>query len=297
MRARSAVARCRAASPRRERLDRLLRLIDRIEHAAVGKVRLLRVRPAAERIVDRVQLQLRKLGGQLGRHLVRTRTVEVLRRDLLAFARYTGSSDTPRRACACRACRRPCPPPRPAAPPECSPTAPRSRTCPDRIPSATGTLRFPMRSARRRYRAARSSWSRRARPNRARPRSCRASPTNSFAFCSLPPGLMLRIRPRREIVPARAARGLRIRRDDRHARLGQIVPVLDVLRVALAHEEHDRRRVRRRVVRQALLPVLVDAGPCRRARRCRRRAPASRRRPAGRRAPSAPARPSRRATA
>src|SRR6185437_12888604 len=63
----------------------LLWLIDRIEHAAVGKVGFLRVAPAAERIVHGVELELRKLRGQVGRHLVRARTVEVLRGNLLAL--------------------------------------------------------------------------------------------------------------------------------------------------------------------------------------------------------------------
>src|SRR5690606_27166953 len=37
--------------------------------------------------------------------------------------------------------------------------------------------------------------------------------------------------------------------------LDQIVPVADALRVALAHQEHDRGRVWRAVVRQTRLPV------------------------------------------
>ena len=67
--------------------------------------------------------------------------------------------------------------------------------------------------------------------------------------------LLRRPRPRREVVPARAAGGLRVRRDHGDAGLGQVAPVLDALRIALAHQEHDRRGVRRAVVRQARLPV------------------------------------------
>ena len=79
--------------------------------------------------------------------------------------------------------------------------------------------------------------------------------TYSFAVASLPPGCLQRPGPAREIIPARAARGLRIRRDDGDAGLGQVAPVADVLRISLAHQEHDRRRVGRAVVRQARLPV------------------------------------------
>ena len=57
------------------------------------------------------------------------------------------------------------------------------------------------------------------------------------------------------MIPARAARGLRVRRDHGHARLDQIIPILDALRIALAHQEHDGRRIRRAVMRQPRLPV------------------------------------------
>jgi hypothetical protein len=64
--------------------------------------------------------------------------------------------------------------------------------------------------------------------------------------------------PGREIVPARAARGLRIRGNDRDAGLHQVGPVVDLLRIALAHQEHDRRGVRRAVLREACLPVRAE---------------------------------------
>ena len=72
------------------------------------------------------------------------------------------------------------------------------------------------------------------------------------------PGLLERPRPRGEVVPARAARGLRVRGDDRDSRLHEVAPVPNALRVPLADEEDDRRGVRRGVVRQALLPVLRE---------------------------------------
>ncbi|MNY05567.1 hypothetical protein D3C86_1382920 [compost metagenome] len=63
------------------------------------------------------------------------------------------------------------------------------------------------------------------------------------------------IGPGREEVPARTAGGFRVRRDHRDVILDQVAPVLDAFRVALAHQEHDGRGVRRAGVRQAFLPV------------------------------------------
>src|SRR6185436_2942958 len=60
----------------------LRRRVDLIEHAAVGEVSLLRLRPAAE-VGNRDQLDLRKLPGVLRRDLLVDRAVEVLRDDLL----------------------------------------------------------------------------------------------------------------------------------------------------------------------------------------------------------------------
>ena len=67
--------------------------------------------------------------------------------------------------------------------------------------------------------------------------------------------LLQGIAPGGQVVPARPAGGLGIGRDDRHARLDQVVPVLDPLGVALAHQEDDGRGVGGAVVRQSLLPV------------------------------------------
>ena len=58
-------------------------------------------------------------------------------------------------------------------------------------------------------------------------------------------GLLHRPGPAREVVPARAARGLRIRRDHAMPGLREIAPVLDALRIALAHQENNRRGVGR----------------------------------------------------
>src|SRR6185312_15812326 len=61
--------------------------------------------------------------------------------------------------------------------------------------------------------------------------------------------------PCREVVPARTARGLRIRRYHRYSLADQVAPVLDVLRVALANQENNGRCVRRGMLRQTRLPV------------------------------------------
>ncbi len=63
------------------------------------------------------------------------------------------------------------------------------------------------------------------------------------------------IGPGGEIIPPRAAGGLRVRRDDADAGLRQIGPVADLLRVALAHQQDDGRGVGRGIVRQPALPV------------------------------------------
>ena len=122
---------------------------------------------------------------------------------------------------------------------------------------APGRLRSPRPAARRRCRAARTWSSRRARRSRAPGRCCRGDATNCAAPGFVAAALALAVLPRGEVVPARAARRLRIRRDDADAGLDQVAPVLDALRVALSHEEHDRRGVGRAVLRQALLPAGV----------------------------------------
>ena len=77
----------------------------------------------------------------------------------------------------------------------------------------------------------------------------------SLVLASSPPYDLEAIGPRRQVVPAGAARRLRVRRDHRHAGPRQVVPVLDLLRVALADQEHDRRRVGRAGVGQPRRPV------------------------------------------
>src|SRR4051794_12853685 len=62
---------------------------------------------------------------------------------------------------------------------------------------------------------------------------------------------------RRHHVPARAARGERVRRDDLNARLDQVVPALDVLRIALADDEGDHGVCDHALGRRGV-PVLVD---------------------------------------
>ena len=57
--------------------------------------------------------------------------------------------------------------------------------------------------------------------------------------------LLVGVSPGGEIVPARAARGLRVRRDDLDAVLGQVIPILDPFRVPFADQEDDGRGVGR----------------------------------------------------
>ena len=75
-------------------------------------------------------------------------------------------------------------------------------------------------------RARRRWWSSRARRNRAPARSCRAAVTKALRLRGVAAGLLERVGPGRQVVPARAARGLRIRRDHGDAGPDQIVPVL-----------------------------------------------------------------------
>ena len=91
-------------------------------------------------------------------------------------------------------------------------------------------------------------------------------------FASSPPNLALAQAQAARIVPARAARGLRVRRDHLDAVLDQVAPVLDALRVALADEEDDGRGVGRRSCAgsrccqsAAILPASRRSCRCRRA--------------------------------
>ena len=67
--------------------------------------------------------------------------------------------------------------------------------------------------------------------------------------------LRARPRPGGQVVPAGAARGLRVRGDHRHAAPHQIAPVVDTFWVARAHHEDDGRGVGRAVIGQQALPV------------------------------------------
>src|SRR3546814_5880966 len=56
-------------------------------------------------------------------------------------------------------------------------------------------------------------------------------------------------------VPARAAAGLRVGGNDLHAGVDEVVPILDVLGIALADEEYNGGCVWRAIVWQAALPL------------------------------------------
>jgi hypothetical protein len=64
--------------------------------------------------------------------------------------------------------------------------------------------------------------------------------------------------PGRQVIPPGAPGSLRIGRDDLHARLEQIGPIADLLRISLPHQKDDRRGVRRAVVGEAGLPVRAE---------------------------------------
>src|SRR5688572_18062762 len=68
--------------PRRERACRPLLAVDAVEAAAVAEVLLLRLRPAAEHLVDGEQLDRGELRRVLRRHLRVARPVVVPRGDL-----------------------------------------------------------------------------------------------------------------------------------------------------------------------------------------------------------------------
>ena len=185
------------------------------------------------------------------------RTIEIACGDFLTFlgvpVLQIGLGD----ARGCPSCRRPCRRRRPAARPGSTAAAPRSRTCPCRIRADARNASFSQASS--------TSPTPRSTKVTVEPRApvsstgtfLKRSPTNSLRLVGGAEFLQ-RIAPGRQIIPARAAGGLRIRRDDADAGLDQIVPVLDALGIALAHQEHDRRGVGRRILRQPLLPVRGD---------------------------------------
>ena len=71
-------------------------------------------------------------------------------------------------------------------------------------------------------------------------------------------GLAQRPGPGGQVVPAGAAGGLRVRRDDGDAGLRQVAPVADALRIPLPHQEDDGAGIGRAVVRQPSHPVARD---------------------------------------
>ena len=164
-------------------------VVDLVEHAAVGEVGFLRLLPAAEHLVDGDQVELGEalevgrvgvLGPDrpvvvLGGQPLAGRRVEVLEVGLgdLAGAVLVGRVvDHGHRRLG----------------QDAEPRARRSRTCPGRAPRSRGRPRSPRPAARRRCRAARRSWSSRARRSRAPARSCRARRRTSCALASSPPG-------------------------------------------------------------------------------------------------------------
>jgi len=68
-------------------------------------------------------------------------------------------------------------------------------------------------------------------------------------------GLLPRPAPGGEIIPARPARGFRVRRDDGNSGLDEIGPVVNIFGIALAHQKYDGRGVGCTVVGEPTLPV------------------------------------------
>ena len=64
-----------------------------------------------------------------------------------------------------------------------------------------------------------------------------------------------RVAPGSEVIPPRAPRSFRVRRNDAYAFPGEVSPIPDVLGVAFANQEHDRRHIGRAVVGQSFLPI------------------------------------------
>ena len=66
---------------------------------------------------------------------------------------------------------------------------------------------------------------------------------------------MARVSPGAEISQPRAAGHFRVGRDDLRAGFDQIAPILDQFRIALAHQEDNRRAVGSAVIRQTFFPI------------------------------------------
>src|SRR4029078_9524160 len=62
--------------------------------------------------------------------------------------------------------------------------------------------------------------------------------------------LLERVTPGGKVIPAGAAGGLWVGRDHVEARADEIVPILDLLRIAFAYKEDNRRGIRRAFVGQ-----------------------------------------------
>ena len=90
-------------------------LVDLVEGAAVGEVRLLRRLPAAERLVDGEELHARELALVLGRDLRHRAAGSDASRRSPAPRANRDTAGTPRRPRASPSCRRSCRRPRPAA--------------------------------------------------------------------------------------------------------------------------------------------------------------------------------------
>ena len=166
----------------------LLAGVDLVEHAAVGEVRLLRLGPAAEHLVDGEQARLRELLRVLLGDLRIDRPVEVLRRDLLAFRRVEVLEIGLRDGARAAAVDGLVDDARPAARRGSRSADRRCRTCRRRTPSSTGAPRSPRSSSTSPTpRSAKVTVEPRA-PESSTGTLANSLATKSLALASLPPG-------------------------------------------------------------------------------------------------------------
>ena len=77
-----------------------------------------------------------------------------------------------------------------------------------------------------------------------------------FAFIAVIHFQTITVRTQKGV--AAVAGGFRVGQNDLHAVFGQIAPVLDVFRIAFAHQENDVAGIRHGIIRQARVPIVFN---------------------------------------
>src|SRR5712692_1083950 len=230
--------------------------VDRVERAAVAEMLLLRLAPAAECVIDREQIQSRKLRSESfgGRGIART--VEVPGRDLLALHGIEELEIVLGGAAGSLAVD--------------DLVHDRDRRLRQNRHGRHDDLEFVLAEFGHREKrlvfpgdqhvadVALDEGHGRAAGAGVQHRHVPVDAGNEVARLLLRSVFSLRKAPGRKIVPTGTARRFRIGRDHLQSGPRQIVPILDTFRIALAHQEHDGRGVGRGVLRQPPLPVLGD---------------------------------------